>query len=154
MEATEIMLKKAQPSSAFVIKISVVAALGGLLFGYDTAVIAGAIGPLTIKFGLSPAMVGWAVSSAIWGCVFGAMFAGYLSDRWGRKNVLIITAVLFTVSAIGAAVPPDLNTFILARFIGGLGIGAASMLSPLYIAEIAPSDKRGRLVTLYQLAIV
>ncbi len=154
MEATEIILKKTEPSSAFVIKISIVAALGGLLFGYDTAVIAGAIGPLTIKFGLSPAMVGWAVSSAIWGCVFGAMVAGYLSDRWGRKNVLIITAVLFTVSAIGAAVPPDLNTFILARFIGGLGIGAASMLSPLYIAEIAPSDKRGRLVTLYQLAIV
>src|SRR5688572_3950396 len=154
MEATEIMLKKAQPSSAFVIKISVVAALGGLLFGYDTAVIAGAIGPLTTKFDLSPAMVGWAVSSAIWGCVFGAMTAGYMSDRWGRKKILIITAVLFTISAIGSAIPSTLFAFVFARFIGGLGIGAASMLSPLYIAEIAPSNKRGRLVTLYQLAIV
>jgi SP family arabinose:H+ symporter-like MFS transporter len=154
MGATEIILKKAEPSSAFVLKISVVAALGGLLFGYDTAVIAGAIGPLTVKFDLSPAMVGWAVSSAIWGCVFGAMTAGYMSDRWGRKKVLIITAVLFTVSAIGSAIPSSLLTFVFARFIGGLGIGAASMLSPLYIAEIAPSNKRGRLVTLYQLAIV
>lgn len=99
-------------------------------------------------------MVGWAVSSAIWGCVFGAMTAGYMSDRWGRKKVLIITAVLFTISAIGSAIPNSLFTFVIARFIGGLGIGAASMLSPLYIAEIAPSDKRGRLVTLYQLAIV
>lgn len=154
MEATQAVLNKIKPSSAFVIKISIVAALGGLLFGYDTAVIAGAIGPLTVKFDLSPAMVGWAVSSAIWGCVFGAMTAGYLSDRWGRKNVLIITAVLFTISAIGSAIPSSLLTFVIARFIGGLGIGAASMLSPLYIAEIAPSNKRGRLVTLYQLAIV
>lgn len=153
MEASQ-SLKKIKPSSAFVIKISVVAALGGLLFGYDTAVIAGAIGPLTQKFDLSPAMVGWAVSSAIWGCVFGAMTAGYMSDRWGRKNVLIVTAILFTISAIGSAIPTSLFTFVVARFIGGLGIGAASMLSPLYIAEIAPSDKRGRLVTLYQLAIV
>lgn len=154
MEATEIILKKTEPSSAFVLKVSVVAALGGLLFGYDTAVIAGAIGPLTTKFDLSPAMVGWAVSSAIWGCVFGAMMAGYMSDQWGRKKVLILTAVLFTISAIGSAIPSTLLTFVIARFIGGLGIGAASMLSPLYIAEIAPSDKRGRLVTLYQLAIV
>lgn len=154
MGATEIILKKTEPSSAFVLKISVVAALGGLLFGYDTAVIAGAIGPLTVKFDLSPAMVGWAASSAIWGCVFGALVAGYMSDRWGRKNVLIVTAVLFAISAIGSAIPSDLTTFVIARFIGGLGVGAASMLSPLYIAEIAPSDKRGRLVTLYQLAIV
>lgn len=154
MEATQTVTGKIKPSSAFVLKISVVAALGGLLFGYDTAVIAGAIGPLTVKFNLSPAMVGWAVSSAIWGCVFGAMTAGYMSDRWGRKNVLIITAVLFIVSSIGSAIPSSLFTFVIARFIGGLGIGAASMLSPLYIAEIAPSDKRGRLVTLYQLAIV
>ena len=154
MEATQTIHGKIKPSSAFVIKISIVAALGGLLFGYDTAVIAGAIGPLSTKFNLSPAMVGWAVSSAIWGCVFGAMTAGYMSDRWGRKKVLIITAVLFTISAIGSAIPNSLFTFVIARFIGGLGIGAASMLSPLYIAEIAPSDKRGRLVTLYQLAIV
>lgn len=141
-------------TSGFVLKVSVVAALGGLLFGYDTAVIAGAIGFLETKFSLTPAMVGWAASSAIWGCVVGAMMAGYLSDRFGRKKVLIITAVLFFVSSLGAAIPESLTQFVLARFIGGLGIGAASMLSPLYISEIAPAKIRGQLVSLYQLAIV
>ena len=133
---------------------SVVAALGGLLFGYDTAVIAGAIGYLQTKFNLSPAMVGWAASSAIWGCILGASLAGYLSDRMGRKKVLIITAVLFFISSLGAAIPANLTQFVLARFIGGVGIGAASMLSPLYISEIAPAKNRGTLVSLYQLAIV
>ena len=115
MEATELALKETKTSSAFVLKISVVAALGGLLFGYDTAVIAGAIGFLEIKFSLSPAMVGWAASSAIWGCVLGAMVAGYMSDRWGRKKVLILTSVLFAISGVGSAIPPDLATFIFAN---------------------------------------
>ncbi len=141
-------------SRGFVLKVSVVAALGGLLFGYDTAVISGVIGFLQVKFDLSPAMVGWAASSAIWGCVLGAMFAGYLSDVFGRKRVLIITAVLFFVSSLGAAIPSNLTQFVVARFIGGVGIGAASMLSPLYISEIAPAKIRGTLVSLYQLAIV
>ncbi|HKZ36198.1 MAG TPA: sugar porter family MFS transporter, partial [Chryseolinea sp.] len=136
------------------IKVSIVAALGGLLFGYDTAVIAGVIGFLQTKFQLSTAMMGWAASSAIWGCVFGAMGAGYLSDKIGRKKVLIITAVLFIISSLGAAIPANLTQFVLARFIGGLGIGAASMLSPLYISEISPAKIRGTLVSLYQLAIV
>lgn len=140
--------------TGFIIKVSVVAALGGLLFGYDTAVIAGAIGYLQTKFNLSPAMVGWAASSAIWGCILGASLAGYLSDRIGRKKVLIITAVLFFVSSLGAAIPANLTQFVLARFVGGVGIGAASMLSPLYISEIAPAKNRGTLVSLYQLAIV
>jgi SP family arabinose:H+ symporter-like MFS transporter len=143
-----------QASSAFVVKVSLVAALGGLLFGYDTAVIAGVIGYLQKRFELSPIMTGWAASSAIWGCAFGAMAAGYLSDRFGRKKVLIVTAILFIISSIGAMVPRTLAEFLVARFIGGLGIGAASMLSPLYISEIAPSRNRGRLVSLYQLAIV
>lgn len=143
-----------QTSSAFVMKVSLVAALGGLLFGYDTAVIAGVIGYLQKRFELSPIMTGWATSSAIWGCAFGAMVAGYLSDRFGRKKVLIVTAILFIISSIGAMVPRNLEEFLVARFIGGLGIGAASMLSPLYISEIAPSRNRGRLVSLYQLAIV
>lgn len=147
--------KSLQPvTSAFVLKVSVVAALGGLLFGYDTAVIAGAIGFLQTKFNLTPAMVGWAASSAIWGCVAGAAFAGHLSDRIGRKKVLIITAILFFVSSLGAAIPSTLTQFVMARFVGGLGIGAASMLSPLYISEIAPARIRGTLVSLYQLAIV
>lgn len=134
--------------------ISLTAALGGLLFGYDTAVIAGAIGFLKIKFDLSAALTGWAASSAIIGCIFGAMFAGKLSDVYGRKKILVITAILFAVSAIGSAIPQDLTQFVIARFIGGLGVGAASMLSPLYISEIAPAKIRGTLVTTYQLAIV
>ena len=138
----------------FVIKITVVAALGGLLFGYDTAVIAGAIGFLKIKFDLSPVMVGWVASSAIWGCIAGSITAGYLSDRIGRKKVLIITAVLFAVSSAGTAIPNNLTQFIISRFIGGLGIGGASMLSPLYISEISPAKIRGKLVSVYQLAIV
>lgn len=134
--------------------ISAVAAFGGLLFGYDTAVIAGAIGYLQVKFELSPMLTGWAASSAIWGCVFGALFAGALSDKYGRKKVLLLSGLLFTLSALGSAVPDNLTQFVLARFIGGLGVGSASMLSPLYIAEIAPAQIRGMLVTLYQLAIV
>lgn len=141
-------------SSAFLLLIASVAAFGGFLFGYDTAVIAGAIGYLQEKFGLSAVMVGWAASSAIWGCVLGAMFAGYLSDRYGRKTVLIFTALIFGVSSYGAAVANGLTFFILMRMLGGLAVGAASMVSPLYISEIAPPAVRGRLVTLYQLAIV
>ena len=143
-----------QPNLKYLYFVSAVAALGGLLFGYDTAVISGAIGYLETKFELSPIMKGWAASSAIWGCVFGAMTAGYFSDKFGRKRILITTAVFFAVSAVGSAIPNDLSLFVIARFIGGVGVGAASMLSPMYISEIAPADKRGMLVTLYQLAIV
>ena len=134
--------------------ISAVAAFGGLLFGYDTAVIAGAIGYLEVQFELSPMLTGWAASSAIWGCVFGALFAGALSDKYGRKKVLLLSGLLFTLSALGSAIPDNLTQFVMARFIGGLGVGSASMLSPLYISEIAPAKIRGMLVTLYQLAIV
>jgi SP family arabinose:H+ symporter-like MFS transporter len=134
--------------------LTAVAALGGLLFGYDTAVISGAIGFLKIKFQLSAAMTGWAASSAIIGCIFGAMFAGWASDRFGRKKVLLLTAILFAISAIGAAFPSNLMQFAVFRFIGGLGIGAASMVSPLYITELAPAAIRGKLVSYYQLAIV
>lgn len=147
-------LARNKVSKAYIIKITTVAALGGLLFGYDTAVIAGAIGFLQEKFDLSPVLVGWAASSAIWGCVAGAMVAGYASDRWGRKKVLIVTAVLFFISALGSAIANDLTPFVLARFIGGVGVGAASMLSPLYISEVAPAKIRGTLVSVYQLAIV
>src|SRR5690349_9661384 len=109
MEPTQPVLKHANPAtSGFVIKVTIVAALGGLLFGYDTAVIAGAIGFLQTHFSLSPAMVGWAASSAIWGCVFGAMAAGYLSDRFGRRKVLIVTAILFFISSLGASIPNNL----------------------------------------------
>lgn len=144
----------AKTNMKYVYLVTTVAALGGLLFGYDTAVIAGAIGFLQTKFELSSAMTGWAASSAIWGCLFGAMIAGYASDRLGRKKVLLVTAILFSFSAIGSAIPNTLTQFVVARFLGGVGVGAASMLSPLYISEIAPAKMRGMLVSLYQLAIV
>lgn len=145
---------KSNQNTRYIYFITIVAAVGGLLFGYDTAVIAGAIGFLQTKFQLSPAMTGWAASSAIWGCVFGALFAGYLSDRFGRKKILLVTAVIFAGSSLASAIPENLTQFVLARFIGGLGVGAASILSPLYISEIAPANIRGKLVTLYQVAIV
>ncbi len=130
-----------------------VAALGGLLFGFDTAVISGAEGMLQQQFHLSPAMHGWIVSSALMGCLWGSAIAGTLSDRFGRKKVLLLAAVLFTLCAIGSAAPRQPWHLVVARLIGGTGIGIASMLSPMYIAEIAPSKLRGGLVTLSQLAI-
>lgn len=144
----------AQGSMLYVAVVALVAALGGLLFGYDTAVINGAIGFLTTYFDLNPVLKGWAVSSALVGCIVGACFAGVLSDWMGRKKVLLISAVLFTLSAIGSAIPESLTAFAVARMLGGFAVGAASMLSPLYIAEIAPAHIRGRLVSLNQLTIV
>ncbi len=143
-----------QINMRYVYLISIVAAIGGLLFGYDTAVISGAIGNLQTKFNLSAEAMGGAASAAIWGCVVGVLFAGYISDRFGRKKVLIASAVLFATSAILSAIPNSISQFVAARFIGGVGVGIASMLSPLYISEIAPAHNRGMLVTLYQLAIV
>ncbi|MBP1691558.1 MAG: xylE 2, partial [Bacteroidetes bacterium] len=134
--------------------LSTVAALGGLLFGYDTAVIAGAIGFLRDYFGLNAAETGFAASSALLGCILGAGTAGMLSDRFGRKRALILSALLFTVSAIWSAIPDNLIEFNIARIIGGIGVGMASMLSPLYIAEISPPEIRGRLVSYNQFAIV
>ena len=141
-------------SSLFVAIVSSIAALGGLLFGYDTAVISGAIGLLQAHFHLGPAATGWAASSALAGCVLGAAVAGQVSDAIGRRVVILLSAVMFFVSAVGTALAPGLALFVAFRIIGGLGIGAASMASPLYIAEIAPARWRGRLVTLNQLAIV
>ena len=132
-----------------------VAALGGLLFGYDTAVISGAIGFLEKHFDLDPQMwKGWAAACALLGCAMGAALAGMLSDRFGRKGMLMVSAVLFLVSAVGTAFPRTFTEFIIFRIIGGLGIGAASMTSPMYIAEIAPARIRGRMVSVNQFAIV
>lgn len=138
----------------FVTLISITAALGGLLFGFDTAIISGAIPYLESYFNLNAVTLGWAVSSGLIGCAIGSLLAGYLADKYGRRAVLMICAVLFAISGIGAAFSTELYVFILFRIIGGLGVGAAAMVSPMYIAEIAPASQRGRLVALYQLAIV
>lgn len=138
----------------YVIFISVVAALGGLLFGFDTAVISGTLNFIQPYFGLSEAGLGWTVSSLLFGCIAGVAVAGKLSDRFGRKRILMLAAVLFFVSAVGSAVSNELTGFICARVAGGVAVGVASILSPMYIAEIAPARYRGRLVSLNQLAIV
>ncbi|MEI6514810.1 MAG: sugar porter family MFS transporter, partial [bacterium] len=145
---------KSAGSVGYLLLLTVVAALGGLLFGYDTAVISGAVGFLQAHFQLSAGLKGWAASSALIGCIVGAMFGGPLSDRYGRKKILLFCAALFAFSGIASALPRTLAQFVWARFAGGFAIGAVSVLSPLYIAEIAPEKIRGRLVSLYQLAIV
>jgi SP family xylose:H+ symportor-like MFS transporter len=163
-----------QVEGALVRNLALVAALGGLLFGYDTAVISGAVGAIDANFiaprGLSEtaagSLSGWAISCALVGCIIGALLAGPMSQRIGRRGGLLVSAVLFMVSSVGSAYPefgflwiggegPEaLTAFILYRILGGVGIGVASMLSPLYIAEIAPPRQRGQLVTYQQVAIV
>jgi len=138
----------------FVSRISGVAALGGLLFGFDTAVISGAIPYISPYFHLQGYLLGWAVSCVLIGCVGGALLAGSLSDRYGRRVVLLLCAMLFAASGLGAGLSHRIDIFIFSRTIGGLGVGAAAMVSPMYIAETAPDRIRGRLVSFYQMAIV
>ncbi len=147
-------LKGQKGSTVYLIGVCLVAALGGLLFGYDTGVINGSLKFVQLKFELNAAMKGFAASSALIACIFGAAFAGTLSDHLGRKKVLILSAALFLISAVGTALPKNLTQFIIFRIIGGLGVGAASMTSPMYIAEIAPARIRGRMVSLNQFAII
>ncbi|WP_163859713.1 sugar porter family MFS transporter [Paenibacillus elgii] len=143
-----------QVSMKFVTLVSIVAALGGLLFGFDTAVVSGAIGFMKLRFNLNELEVGWAVSSLIIGCIAGAALSGMLSDRFGRKKVLIAAAALFIIGSVGSAIPATFTGYIIARMIGGIGIGITSTLCPLYNAEIAPARYRGRLVALNQFATV
>jgi sugar porter (SP) family MFS transporter len=131
-----------------------VAAIAGLLFGFDIAVINGAIVFLRVQFRLTDFETEFAVSSLLIGCIAGAAVAGWLSDRYGRKRVLSFSALLFAASSLGAALPRDFLQFGVARFIGGIAIGVASMLAPLYIAEVSPARIRGRLVSLNQMAVV
>ena len=141
-------------SRSYVIYVSVVAALGGLLFGFDTAIIAGATRFLKERFALSSFGEGLAVSIVLVGCMAGAAIAGTVSDRLGRRRFMFISAVLFFISALGCAIPQNLIQFLVFRFIGGLAIGSASIVSPLYISEVAPPKIRGALVSVNQLAIV
>lgn len=141
-------------NTSYVIFICAIAALGGLLFGYDTAVISGAIGPLQDYFGLTAAEKGWAVSNVVVGCIFGALLGGLLANRYGRKSALIIAAILFTVSALGAALAPSFIVFVSFRIVGGLGVGIASVVSPMYMSEVSPKDMRGKAVGMQQFSIV
>ena len=140
--------------SLYVVLIAVSAAISGLLFGYDTAVINGALVYLRIDFNLSPFATEQVASVLLWGCAVGAALAGFMSDRYGRRVVLFIAGILFCISALGAAFPTQLWQLLVARALGGLAIGSASLIAPLYIAEIAPAHARGKLVTLNQMAIV
>ena len=138
----------------YLIPICLVATLGGLLFGYDTGVISGAIEPLTARFALSDFMKGWASGCVLVGCAAGVLLVGPISDRFGRRLAMFLAAAMFLASAIGTAVPNDIWTFIGFRIIGGLGIGIASISTPMYIAEITPAHIRGRMVAVNQIAIV
>lgn len=130
-----------------------VAALGGFLFGFDMAVVSGILPLVTGQFSLSAFQQGWFVSSALVGCIGGVAISGELGDRYGRRRVLLLAAVLFLLSALGCGLLPTFSSIIAARIIGGIGVGIASSIVPLYISEIAPAKVRGQLVTYYQLAV-
>lgn len=144
-----------QLNMGYVWTICLVAACGGLLFGYDWVVIGGAKPFYEAWFSITdPAQSGWAMSSALAGCVFGALISGWCADKLGRRLPLIFSAILFSASALGTALASNFDMFIIYRIVGGVGIGLASALSPLYIAEVSPAEKRGRFVAVNQLTIV
>lgn len=147
---THIQNKK---STTYLYLVCVVAALGGFLFGFDTAVISGTVSLVKNDFSLNAVSEGWFVSCALLGCIIGVSFSGKLSDKYGRKIVLILSAVMFLASALGCMFSNSFTVLIIFRLIGGLGIGVASMVSPLYISEFSPSRYRGMMVSLYQLAL-
>jgi len=146
-------ITKSTVNIRYVIFLSVIAALGGFLFGYDTAVISGTIAQVTSLFSLDAIQQGWLVGCALVGSIIGVLCAGVLSDRFGRKKAMILSAILFSVSGIGCAISANFDQLVLYRIIGGVGIGVVSIISPLYISEVSISKYRGRFVSLYQLAI-
>lgn len=147
-------LPQVKGSAVFLAAVCLVASLGGFLFGFDTAVISGTFGMVETQFALGKFEVGWFGSSALAGCILGAAAAGVLSDRFGRKPALIAAGILFFISALYSAIPPTFQVLIWARIIGGVGVGMASVVAPLYISEFSPPHLRGRLVATYQLSIV
>ncbi len=150
------MKNKNSRNSLYLLLISLVSAMGGLLFGYDWVVIGGAKPFYEVFFGIqnSPYMQGWVMGSAILGCLLGVMISGSLSDRYGRKPLMIVSSLIFIIAAIGTGIVSDINWFIIFRILGGIGIGIASNLSPMYIAEVSPGNVRGRFVSINQLTIV
>jgi len=141
-------------NQGYIIAISFISALGGYLFGFDFAVIAGALPFLKEQFAFNEYWEGFATASLALGCVVGCFIAGALSDKYGRKPGLMLAAFLFFISSLAMAFSSTRDIFILARFVAGIGVGMASMLSPLYIAEVAPANTRGRMVAINQLTIV
>lgn len=146
-------IQKDSENLTYVIFLAAVAALGGFLFGYDTAVISGTISSVAAQFSLNEVSTGWYVGCALVGSIIGVMFAGWLSDTFGRKKTMILSAILFLVSGFGCAVSGSFETLVLYRILGGVGIGVVSIISPLYISEVSIAEYRGRLVSLYQVAI-
>lgn len=138
---------------AYLVTICLISTLGGFLFGYDTAVISGTLTFVRSQFAMDALLEGWFVGSALLGCVIGVGFAGMVADRFGRKIALILSAVLLLAPAVGCMVAGTLSALIFYRWVGGLGVGVASMLSPLFISEVSYPEIRGRMVSLYQLAI-
>ena len=141
-------------SNSFIAAVCSIGSLGGLLFGFDTAVISGTFSFIEQYFLLNEIEIGWFASSALIGAIIGALVSGSLSDRFGRKPILIIAAFLFFISALGCTIPNSFIFLIVARIIGGIGVGMASVLAPLYISEFSPPKIRGKLIALYQLSIV
>jgi sugar porter (SP) family MFS transporter len=139
---------------SYVVFLAATAALGGLLFGFDIAIITGAGPFLTEHFHLSDLSLGWAFSSLLFGCVVGSFAAGRFTDKYGRRGILLWVALFFALTSVATATAPSFTLFILARFAGGLAVGGASILSPMYVAEVSPPSMRGRMGTLYQLSII
>jgi sugar porter (SP) family MFS transporter len=138
----------------YIVFLACTAALGGLLFGFDIAIITGAGPFITRHFSLGDIGLGWAFSSLLFGCVLGCFIAGRLTDRYGRKKLLLFVAVLFAMTSIATALATSFTYFVTARFMGGIAVGAVSLLSPMYVAEVSPPSIRGRMGTLYQLSII
>jgi len=141
------------PAYPSITYICLIAAIGGLLFGFDTAVISGTLSFVKDQFALTASEEGWFVSSGLLGCIAGVILTSFLSDRIGRKKVMILSGFMFLLSGFGCAFAPDFNLLVTARLIGGIGVGMASVISPMYIAEFAPATSRGRMIAYYQLAI-
>lgn len=148
------MKDKNKANIPLLLKVSLVASLGGLLFGFDIAIISGTVPFIKDFFNLNELMLGWGVSSLLIGCIIGAACAGKLSDFYGRRKMLIVTSLFFAVSCLATGLANNFVYFFLVRMVGGLAVGSASILSPMYISEVSPSRYRGRMVVLYQLAIV
>ena len=145
---------KGRVNLGYLIFLAATAALGGLLFGFDIAIITGAGPFLTQHFQLTDLSLGWAFSSLLFGCVIGSTVAGRLTNHYGRRSILLWVAALFAATSLATGVAPNFTAFVLARFIGGLAVGGASILSPMYVAEVSPPSLRGRMGTLYQLSII